>query len=1408
MAHTSSIGNYDEKVESWENYEIRLQAWMLVNGFSSDDKKRSALIAEIGAATFAILKDLAFPSQVLDKSFDDLLSLLRQHYRLSSTPMVNRLKLHERKQGATETLTEYIAALKKIASYCDYGSALEAQLRDIFLFGVRNKKIVKRLLEESQKGDFTWQKATSIALSMEAVDKDVEGFHPPTDTSGSVNRISHRGGGRSQQSRGNQRVVNKFRYDRTADRRSVDYGSASNSKSGFDISKVTCYECGQKGHMRKTCPNRRRDRFRNGQQNRSHDSSHASRNNNHHGSLNRSQRGSSHNSHRVHHVDSQFDQNDTVTTENVDDLSESFHRLYSLSVSETEEVPAEYQETLKVEGAPIRFIIDTACPVTLISSQLYQRHFKHLPLRSNDLKLCSYSHHRIPVQGVLQVRVLYEDVQFNLPLYVTEGDNASLLGRQWLQAIRLDWCRVFQIQATDTEMETILSEFQDVFAERQTPMMNFKADIQVKDGVTPLFHKPRPVPFSLKERVGQELDRLQEAGIITRIDSSDWAAPLVVVPKADNSLRLCGDYKVTINQVIKQETYPLPNAEDLFASLAGDVFTKLDLDAAYQQLQLTENSKQYLVVNTHQGLYQYERLSFGVSTAPSIFQRVMDQILQGIDGVTCYLDDILIASSKEEHADKVRQVLERLRKYGVRLKKKKCSFMMSRVIYLGHEISAQGIQPTEEKIKAIQLMRDPTNLHELRVLLGMVNYYAKFMPDQATLLAPWYELLQKGKTFLWNSECKSAFRKVKNILASNKLLVHYDTSKPIVLACDASPVGLGCVLSHVVDGVEKPIAYASRSLTKAEQNYCQLEREGLAIIYGLTKFHKYVYGRHITIITDNKPITRILGSKVGIPSLAALRLQRWALILMAHNYDLKFRSSKEDLNCDGLSRLPGSADNFLAQELSVNYFSHLNDLPVEAKQIAEATRKHPVMSKVLDYVKHGWPNHCEDNNVRPYFNRRNELSSDGDCLLWGLRVVIPPCYRERLLTELHMSHPGIVKMKAMSRSYLWFPGIDAAIEELVGSCGVCQAMQKDAPTVPLIPWEYPCSCWERIHIDFAELNKQNYLIVIDAYSKWLEVIEISTTTSQQTIIELRKLFARFGLPKVVVSDNGPQLVSTEMEMFLKSNGIRHSLSPSYHPATNGAAERCVQTVKGPLKKCLLESRDTKQGLQNFLLQYRTTPHATTNRTPAELFMKRPLRTRFNLLKPDVRQHVYVKQEKQKSDHDVHSGKTHSFVVGEIVRVKNTYDGIERYVKGIITKVCGPYRYVVKIGRRCRYAHVEHLRKTGELNIQQNDQTEIQHTLPDRILPDHPTVHERNCLPPTLVDVPHKSMQPTAMSPNHDQQPSLVSVPDCHAGSEFPSTSTKPTASSSPCADSIRRSLRSRKAPERLIETCNGVLRPL
>ena len=279
----------------------------------------------------------------------------------------------------------------------------------------------------------------------------------------------------------------------------------------------------------------------------------------------------------------------------------------------------------------------------------------------------------------------------------------------------------------------------------------------------------------------------------------------------------------------------------------------------------------------------------------------MDTILQGMDSVICYLDDILVSGKSEaEHLDNLRKVLQKLKEHGIRARKSKCSFLKSSVLYLGHRIDADGIHATDAKLRAITDAPAPKNVTELRSFLGLLNYYARLIPNLSSLIQPLNQLLRHGVKWHWSQAANTAFKAAKEKVVSPNVLVHYDPSRPIRLAADASAYGVGAVISHTMeDGSERPIAFASRTLTPSERNYSQVEKEALSLVFGVCKFHAYLYGRPFTLITDHKPLLSILGPKNGVPPIAAARLQRWALKLSAYTYDIKFRRTDEHMDFRG-----------------------------------------------------------------------------------------------------------------------------------------------------------------------------------------------------------------------------------------------------------------------------------------------------------------------------------------------------------------------------------------------------------------------------------------------------------------------------------------------------------------------------
>ncbi|XP_046362411.2 uncharacterized protein K02A2.6-like [Haliotis rufescens] len=954
-----------------------------------------------------------------------------------------------------------------------------------------------------------------------------------------------------------------------------------------------------------------------------------------------------------------------------------------------------------VEGSNISLELDTGAGVTLISEEQYKREFRHIPLKTTNLPyLETYTAEKLPVLGKIQLDVDYNEQSITLPVYVVTGSGPALLSRNWLSQIQLDWYSIGRVNTvrvdnSQKDLEQLLSKYSALFDGSLGTVKGVKLHLSVKPGANPKFYKPRTVPYALQDKVAEELDRLEKIGVIEKVEYSEWAAPIVPILKPSGAVRIWGDYKLTVNRDLEVSQYPLPVPEDLLNQLNGGTkFTKLDLSQAYQQVLLDDESKKYVTVNTHKGLYRYTRLPFGVASAPALFQNVMDQVLQGLPATGDFIDDLYVTGKDDsKHLKHIDNVFERLDSYGIKLNKSKCTFLQPSMEYLGFRVDSQGIHPTESKIEAIRNAPRPTNLTELQSFLGCVNYYRKFIPDMSTVCAPLNKLLQKGTKFHWDSSCEKAFQKLCKHLTTSDVLVHYGPKQPLILAADASQHGLGAVIYHDTNSGERPIAFASRTLTAAEKNYSQIEKEALAIIFGIQKFHKYLYGRHFTLFTDHKPLTSIIGPKTGIPVLAASRLQRWAIQLSAYTYEIKYKCTKQNANADCLSRLPladtdgqkPTSHTFWTREATSVHIAQLDNLPVTSRDISAATVRDKVLSRVKHFTVCGWPSVGDiSHEFLPYYRRKDELTCEEGCLLRGVRVVVPTQYRVEILDNLHDSHPGIVRMKSRARIHVWWPNLDTDIEQLVRNCACCQSVQPVRPTTRQNPWIWPSRPYQRIHVDFAgPFMGENFLIVVDAMSKWPEVVQMKSTTTISTINVLRKLFSSNGLPDQLISDNGPQFTSHEFKSFLKKNGVKHILSSTYHPSSNGEAERFVRTFKTTMKSMRASTSTLQQRQCRFLLSYRTTPHSTTKTTPAELFMGRRIRTRLDLLRPDLASSVQRKVS-PKVDAVRH------FEVGDPVLVRDYRGRTEQWLQGVVLKALGPVTYKVQVENFEWKRHVDQL----------------------------------------------------------------------------------------------------------------------
>lgn len=839
------------------------------------------------------------------------------------------------------------------------------------------------------------------------------------------------------------------------------------------------------------------------------------------------------------------------------------------------------------------------------------------------------------------------------------------------------------------KLKSLLQKYQSIMSPATTKIRNVQAKLTLKENAKAIFCKARSVPFRLRPLVEEELQRLESEGILVKVDSSEWATPIVPVLKKNGQIRICGDFSVTLNSQLIVDDHPLPTADELFASMAGGViFSKIDLLQAYLQMEVRPEDRHLLTLNTHKGLYRCTRLMYGIASAPAIWQRTIENILGDIPGVAVFLDDIRIAgTSMEDHVRTLETVLIRLQKYNIRINPEKSEFFEKQISYCGYIIDKDGLHKASDKIEAIEKMRKPRNTTEVRSFLGMINYYGRFIPNLSSILHPLNNLLRKNIQFHWTKDCEKSFLAAKEAFTSPKCLVHFDPTLPIILATDASPYGVGAVLSHLYpDGTERVIQYASQTLSDTQKSYSQIDKEAYAIIFGIKKFYQYLQGGHFTLVTDHRPLTQIFAPNKSLPIYSAMRMQHYALFLQGFRYTIKYRKSELHANADCLSRLPikESANNDVIDAFQL---STIETLPITFTELAAATGKDTTLAKLLKILISGKsPPKYNFSNVNV-----NEFTLQNGVILRGHKVVIPQTLQKKILQELHIGHFGVVKMKSIARGYVWWPNIDNDIEVLAKNCQNCNSFRNNPVKIEPHVWEPPTTAFSRVHADFAGPFLGCYFfILVDAYTKWPEVHTVQDISAKTTIELCRRIFATFGLPTQFVSDNGKTFTSNEFSQFLKKNGITQKFTAPYNPSTNGLAERFVQTIKNSLRRMRTDQANVQVALQQILLQYRNATHSTTGKSPAELMFARKLRTRLDLLFPTVDER-YANTEAPIS-----------FKEGERVSCRN-YIGTDKWMFGKVVERIGKLHYTVRIDDgRIWKRHVNQMRKIGDKTPPKSD----------------------------------------------------------------------------------------------------------
>lgn len=1244
-----SIGKiepFDVDNGNWRAYKERLEQYLIVNQVKPE-LKIPTFILLIGSRAYELLVDLCSPTDPKSKSYEELVNIFESHVQPKSSEIVERYKFRQRQQYHSESVAAYITALKKSARNCNFKNNLNENLRDQFVCGI-SSEIIRQALFSQQ--ELTLEKAVEVALNLESAEKNSQLIRT-SKTDLKIETVNT--------------SVNAIRFNNT---RCNICGKYGHLPVACYFKEFICRKCKKKGHLQRMCLEKNIRQKQN-----------------------------------VNYIEGQESNLDTkeAVTYRIDENLENTlagageGTLYWLNKGQCKPMLMK----VKIEGIDIVMEVDTGSAITCISEKLYTNMFNKLPIKNTDLVLRYYTGETIKPIGFITPIVNIGVMQKTLQLFIIKGGKTALLGRNWLYDfdIKITFSskiNVNSIQCVNNvfNVNSFINRYVDVFSEGLGRYNGGCVKLHVKPDSKPVFLRARHLPFNIRDKVDAELQLMLKDGIIEPVEFSEWATPIVPIIKSDGRIRICADYKVTLNPLLQVDSFPLPTVDELMSRFPkGEKFTKIDLSQAYLQLCLDEASKLYTVINTHKGLFKFNRLVFGLASSPAIFQRIMYQLFGNLKNVAVFLDDILISGKNDtEHLETLFNVFDKLKEYGFKVNKSKCLFFQNEVEYLGYIISGTGLKTNKSKVESVLKMNPPRDISELRSFLGTINYYGKFIQGLSSVLSPMYELLKLGTKWHWSQSCQMSFNNVKELLSVAPILMHYDVNLPVILTCDASAHGLGAILSHkLATGEERPVAYASRSLNCAEKHYSQIDKEALGIIFGVKKFHQFLYGKRFLLRTDHKPLLSIFGPKKGIPLMAASRLQRWSVILSAYYYDIEYVCSTKN-TADILSRLPVGEVEKEVENISYLYFIEEN-LPITSQVVKSESDKDPILSRVINYVYNGWPNVIEEEELKHFFQRKEQLYVESGCLMWGYKIVIPLKLRKKILDELHKTHLGIVKTKSLARSYVWWPGLDNDIENICHNCVTCICENAAPPKSPPQSWQIPSQPWQRLHVDLlGPIEGHTFLVIVDVTSKWIEIFKLNKSNAATVINRLRETFSRFGLPRQLVSDNGPPFSSNEFEYFMQQNGIKHTFSAVYHPASNGAAESAVKICKQAIKKAIRDQLNVDVALQRFLLDYRNVSHSSTGESPACILQGRRLRTRLDLLRPNFLDKIERKQEER---YQRTVGVERVFEVGDKVWVRDYTSGSDPYVLGEILERVSSRNYLVKANGRELSRHVDQLKKS-------------------------------------------------------------------------------------------------------------------
>lgn len=1118
---------------------------------------------------------------------DDMYSIavlkLKKEFSRKVSLTIRGLEFRRRIQKEEESISDYASALRTLVSFCEYGELEDRMLREQFIVGVKHQFIRERLISNSISDTKTnFDLSVLLAEQMTAVKVDTA-TASQEQTSNAMSQ--------------NYPVNIVKNSSRKQPWKKVPQHSGAEildpcSKCGYTThtsgicpaADRNCAVCKQRGHYARVCRNR----------------------------VDSSSGGSSRNFNNV-----------------------SSRRVINTIVNcldcDIDSVP--YAINIGVCNTELLLDLDTGSGVnTLTEATVDSLQCQNL-VRPTCIKLSSFSGSEIHAIGELCVPITFNNKNVNTKFIVTCGGH-NLCGRSLMDALSLT------IEHTDKARVTTCVNIVDSNTERATadniktmyPKLfngigkakHFCHYPQIKEKFLPSIVTQAKCPERFLGALKNELDRLVAENIIVPVDASETVNRCVFVTKSDGTLRLCIDMR-SVNEGIIANRHPLPNIETLVSNIKGKVFCKLDLASGFHQMPLHPDAQNLTAFTTPFGLFKYTRLLFGIVSGPSAFQAMMDQILAGLGNESHYIDDILIWGETEFECKKnLIGVLDRLLEHGLTLNFSKCAFFVREVQYLGYSFKDGTTAPSNSKVECLLAAAPPKDKKELQSLLGLANYFSKFISNLSDILAPLRHVLTE-KNFSWNAECQSALDDVKIRLTAKPVLRQFEPNTRIAVYTDASDHGLGAVLCQPHEGLLKPVMYASRTLNSAEKNYSVSERECLAIIWALERWQYYLLGRRFDVYTDHNALTTILSPTVK-PKTQSARLSRWLQRLLAFVFDIHYIRGESNVIADYLSRLPTCTEqiqefsNTAASDISYIVTDSFKYQALDNEELLKEQQNCPILAKLREYVVSHFRVSLKSPEISQYFSVQNELSiSEQGLLLCNGVPIVPHSLQEKVTGIAHEGHPGMTRTLLFLKENVWFSKMSAYVKQYVSQCSICSNSEKSLKIVKSDFDKIPDDIepWQLIHIDItgpfesAPASYRYLLTIVDHGSKFVEVFHDNNFTANNICKCIFSIFSRYGNPATVVTDNGPQFTSDEFIRFLRALGVRHTPTPVYYPEANAQAERFHRSLKDSIKVYLKQGYTWADAIDVFLYHHRRIPHSRTKQSPLQKFLGRPVNGMLN-----------------------------------------------------------------------------------------------------------------------------------------------------------------------------------------------------